>query len=459
MRHNIYSFLTVICGLAVQTQAIGQTIDVPTGSPLTVNGNLNLPTGFSLQYNMQTILRAPAVGSFNTYLGIESGNSTQGTQNTFIGYQSGYSNNAGANTFFGFQSGRTNTSGTANVFIGSQAGYSNATGTGNMFLGQQAGYNSTASYNLFIGNSSGSTNTTGLGNTAIGDGSLLRNSVGTHNVAIGRFAGVESRNDENTFIGFAADVTPETPNLTNATAIGARARVSQSNSIVLGANANVGIGNGAPSAKLHITTGVSGTSGLRLQNLTNANTASVTNQTKFLTVDGLGNVILGSLNNSAREGATDVFWQRKGAFLESAKGEAVIIGQGVSKMPSDYNLFVSKGILTEKVKVAVNNTNEWSDKVFEKSYHLKSLNEVEQHIKQNGHLPGIPSAVEMVKQGNDLNKTDAKLLEKIEELTLYTIQLEKDNQKYSRELQTLKRQYQVEIEEIKQLMKQLLNKR
>ncbi|NEU66759.1 autotransporter outer membrane beta-barrel domain-containing protein [Spirosoma agri] len=385
---------------------------------------------------------------------------TTGTSSVFVGYQSGRSNTtAGNNTFVGYQAGYGNTSGTANVFIGSQAGFTNTTGTGNMFLGQQAGYNSTASYNLFVGNASGSTTTTGLGNTAIGDGSLLRNSVGTHNVAIGRFAGVESRNDENTFVGFAADVTPDTPNLTNATAIGARARVSQSNSIVLGANANVGIGTGAPQAKLHITTGVSGTSGLRLQNLTSNNTASVTNQTKFLTVDGNGTVILGSLNGSAREGVADAYWQRKGSFLQSINGESIIIGQGVDKTPADYNLFVSKGILTEKVKVAVKNTNEWSDYVFKPGYALQPLAQVEQYIQKHEHLPGVPSAREMVERGNDLHKTDAKLLEKIEELTLYSIQLEKQLAKEKQEQKAVNQKQEAKIDQLERLVNQLLEKK
>ncbi|GAB3894695.1 TMF family protein [Spirosoma agri] len=385
----------------------------------------------------------------NTAIGFQAGYSNVVSGNTFLGYQSGYNNTtAGANTFLGYQSGFTTTTGQANVFIGSAAGYTNSTGTGNLFLGQQAGYNTTSSYNLFMGNASGSTTTTGLGNTAIGDGSLLRNSTGTHNVAIGRFAGVESRNDENVFIGFAADVTPNTPNLTNATAIGARARVSQSNSIVLGANANVGIGTGAPSAKLHITTGVSGTSGLRLENLTSNNTAIVAGLTKFLTVDGAGNVILGTLSGSTREGVNDALWQRKGSFLQSTQGESIVIGQGVDKTPTGYSLFVGQGLLAEKVKVAVKNTSDWSDYVFKPGYALQPLAEVEQYIQEHEHLPGVASAKEMVEQGNDLHKTDAKLLAKIEELTLYSIQLEK-----------AAKQQQAQIDELKQLVKQLADKK
>ncbi len=140
----------------------------------------------------------------------------------------------------------------------------------------------------------------------------------------------------------------------------------------------------------------------------------------------------------------------------------MIIGSGVTRTPADYNLFVSKGILTEKVKVAVKNTDEWSDKVFDSAYSLRPLAEVETYIKANRHLPGIPSAKEMVERGNDLHQTDAKLLEKVEELTLYTIQLEKDNQhqqvtiqRQSQQLEALQRK-QVELE---QLLQQVLPRR
>ena len=74
---------------------------------------------------------------------------------------------------------------------------------------------------------------------------------------------------------------------------------------------------------------------------------------------------------------------------------------------------------------------------FEKGYPLKSLGEVEQHIKKTGHLPGVPSAVEVVEQGVDVAGMDAKLLEKVEELTLYLIELKKANDNLQRMVTTL----------------------
>jgi hypothetical protein len=72
--------------------------------------------------------------------------------------------------------------------------------------------------------------------------------------------------------------------------------------------------------------------------------------------------------------------------------------------------------------------NTWSDFVFAKGYVLPTLEEVENHIKKTGHLEGIPSAREVEEQGINLADMQAKLLQKLEELTLYMIELKKENQ-------------------------------
>jgi len=92
----------------------------------------------------------------------------------------------------------------------------------------------------------------------------------------------------------------------------------------------------------------------------------------------------------------------------------------------NYSLYVEHGILTERVKVAVFGTGDWSDYVFADDYKLLSLDSVELFINQNKHLPGVPSSEEMVANGNDLQTTDKILLEKIENLYLYIIQLNKE---------------------------------
>jgi hypothetical protein len=94
-------------------------------------------------------------------------------------------------------------------------------------------------------------------------------------------------------------------------------------------------------------------------------------------------------------------------------------------IPSGYRLAVQDGIITEKLKVAVKNTSDWSDYVFAKGYKLMPLDEVEKFVNKNSHLPNVPSAQEVVDNGIDVAKMDAKLLEKIEELTLYLIEQNK----------------------------------
>ncbi|WP_326981926.1 cell wall anchor protein [Chryseobacterium sp. MYb264] len=109
---------------------------------------------------------------------------------------------------------------------------------------------------------------------------------------------------------------------------------------------------------------------------------------------------------------------------------------------NEYRLFVQDGIRAEKVKVDLASANGWADYVFKKDYKLNTLEDVEKHIQEKGHLPNIPSATEVVKNGINLGEMDAKLLEKIEELTLYSIEQNKQLKSQSQEIQELKKQVQ-----------------
>lgn len=73
------------------------------------------------------------------------------------------------------------------------------------------------------------------------------------------------------------------------------------------------------------------------------------------------------------------------------------------------------------------------DYVFEEDYELMSIDELDRYINENGHLPGIPSAEEIERDGIGVGALQTKLLEKVEELTLYVIELQKEN----RELRAL----------------------
>jgi hypothetical protein len=104
------------------------------------------------------------------------------------------------------------------------------------------------------------------------------------------------------------------------------------------------------------------------------------------------------------------------------------------RIPNGYRLVVGGNILAEEVRVKL--IGEWSDYVFEPSYPLRSLTEVEAFIQANRHLPDIPSAAQVESAGVSLGRMQSTLLRKIEELTLYLIEQDKTidalNQKLAR---------------------------
>lgn len=91
---------------------------------------------------------------------------------------------------------------------------------------------------------------------------------------------------------------------------------------------------------------------------------------------------------------------------------------------SDYKLFVGGGVISDRIKVLYEGV--WPDYVFSSEYTLMPLSKVEEYINANHHLPNVPSAEAIKKDGVDMGEMNAKLLEKIEELTLYTIEQQKE---------------------------------
>ena len=113
---------------------------------------------------------------------------------------------------------------------------------------------------------------------------------------------------------------------------------------------------------------------------------------------------------------------------------------------------VNGKIKTKEVKVTL---DDWSDFVFYEDYELPTLKEVESHIKEKGHLKDIPSAKEVEQNGFFLGEMDAKLLQKIEELTLYTIDQQKEITSQKKEIEELKKQNS-RIKELEILVQKLL---
>jgi hypothetical protein len=96
----------------------------------------------------------------------------------------------------------------------------------------------------------------------------------------------------------------------------------------------------------------------------------------------------------------------------------------LNSLSSNSKLFVEGGITTEAVLVKLQSSG-WSDFVFDKNYKLRGISDLDQYIKVNKHLPDIPTTSEVKSGGIDLGKMNALLLQKIEELTLYIIDQQK----------------------------------
>lgn len=102
-------------------------------------------------------------------------------------------------------------------------------------------------------------------------------------------------------------------------------------------------------------------------------------------------------------------------------------------------LTVDGTILAKEVRIALSTTTHWADYVFEKDYKLMPLKEVEKYIMAHKHLPEVPSSQEVEANGIEVTEISAVLLKKIEELTLYTIELQKKLDDQQKEINALKK--------------------
>jgi collagen type VII alpha len=188
----------------------------------------------------------------NAFLGYHAGNvSMAGTDNTAVGTHVFSANTTGfANVAHGNYALNSNTEGVRNTAIGCIALGLNTTGGENTALGMYAlASNTEGVRNTATGNEALAINSTGMNNTANGYYTLRDNSTGNGNTAMGYGAGYTNTGSNNTFLGnFAIG----SASITNATAIGANAQVTASNSMVLGNNVNVGIGTTAPAYRLDV---------------------------------------------------------------------------------------------------------------------------------------------------------------------------------------------------------------
>ena len=298
------------------------------------------------------------------------------------------------NSYFGHQAGSINT-GVSNTFTGYQSGQVNI-GNGNTFMGNRSGWkNTTGETNTFIGSISGAFNDVGERNTFLGYGSGYKNTSGSRNTFVGFYSGLNTTEAiYNTFIGYYSGGSNTTG----------------SSNTFLGYNSG------------------------------------------FTNTVGGGNVFLGYKAGYSETGSSKLY------IDNSDTGAPLIWGDfatdvvnfnanvGIGTTTPDAKLAVKGDIHAQEVRVDLNGAVA-PDYVFEPDYTLRTLTETEAYIKANKHLPEIPSAAEMEENGVELKVMNLKLLQKVEELTLYTIGQQKLIEAQQKQLQSL----QERVNELKRI--------
>jgi hypothetical protein len=252
-------------------------------------------------------------------------------------------------------------------------------------------------------------------------------SLGGSMIQLGACAAPTSAND---IIFLRATATSGNPTGSIPTTADTSAAMTESMRIT--SAGNVGIGTPTPQYTLDVFGGSANAGTIHIGNW-DAN--AWYNAINLNGLTGVGNYNFLSSNTQSGQalfinrpaGALIAFRENNADQMTIAAGGKVGIGTtnpcSYSQLPANCKLSVAGGIQAQEVMV---NTG-WSDYVFAPEYHLQPLSEVAAYVKENQHLPGIPSAAEVEKNGVAVGEMESKLLAKIEELTLHMIEAEKRN--------------------------------
>ncbi len=196
--------------------------------------------------------------------------------------------------------------------------------------------------------------------------------------------------------------------------------------IVIDENNNVGIGTLTPTAELEVKSVANNNAEIHINSSTDG-------KPSIIRFQDAGQEVWGLLANYPGTGKFSVYNYNNNtnAIVLDPNGN-----MGIGTVAPDSKLAVNGKIHAKEVKVDLVG---WPDYVFTKEYHLPTLKEVEQHILEKGHLQNIPSAKVVEENGVLLGEMNKKLLEKIEELTLYTIAQDKqlrEQQEINKTLET-----------------------
>jgi hypothetical protein len=203
---------------------------------------------------------------------------------------------------------------------------------------------------------------------------------------------------------------------------------------------NVGIGTTSPQSKLHI---LDGNNNIRFGDF-GSSTAGI--ELSDGAINSAESVYLLGWGNSFRVGIGN---PNEGNHLFTIQNSGNV---GIGTTSPAYKLDVLGTIRAKEVLV---NLDGGADFVFEKDYKLLPIEHVANYVQENKHLPDIPSANEMVKNGVSMGEMQNKLLQKVEELTLYAIQQNKKIQDQEIDRKTLEKKYNALLEKVEILTKRI----
>ncbi len=204
--------------------------------------------------------------------------------------------------------------------------------------------------------------------------------------------------------------------------------------IVDGTNGNVGIGpDDSPNALLHVNG--NGNTNMRVSNPGGTLEIGIANCAGcFASGTDVGDAVLRIMgpqtnkmvfSTSTASGAGRSFEFRGGDVLMTIEDNGQVLIGDASQLPvaphDDFRLAVDGKIVSQDLVV----TSSWADYVFAEDYDLMSLEELRTFIKTNHHLPNIPAAKTIEEEGLQVGDMQKRMMEKIEELTLYILELEK----------------------------------